>query len=396
METKPSFLELQRRFRADQLVLFVGAGVSQAAGLPSWSGLIVRVIEGAVAYGLEPSVGQALERARQKLAREDLIGALTTVAAALPGPMFVRLVQETLDDGAYEVPDVAVAVAELRDHLQAVITTNLDRLLERAFAGRWPDILVPSLGLGQRKGYILKLHGTRLSSESWVLTRPQYEALIHARPTLQKFLESLYLQRTLLFVGYGLRDPDFELLLGWMRTFAGSEPPRHFALMPEGSVDPEDRHGLEQAGIEVLPYPTPGGSHAEVARLLRALRDAPPSGTSAASSSPSRSSVLSSISSPSGAVHPPAGAQAMIPRERLARLFINMFSRDELNRLVSYLEEGLASDVPHASTANEFAAGVAGLLMDRGLVAAALERVARERPRRMTEIDEVRRLFPAN
>ncbi|MCY1007067.1 SIR2 family protein [Nannocystis pusilla] len=73
---------------------------------------------------------------------------------------------------------------------------------------------MPHLNLGQQRHYILQLHGTRTDRSSWVLGEREYEDLLHGRPELRRFVEGLFRFHPLLFVGYGLRDPDFDHLCG--------------------------------------------------------------------------------------------------------------------------------------------------------------------------------------
>jgi len=151
-----------------------------------------------------------------------------------------------------------------------VLTTNLDRFLERAFAGAWPTFSRATADVLQKPRYILKLHGTLENRGTWVLTRAEYDRAMHD-PLLRRAFDALYAQATLLFVGYGMADDDLDMALGWVRAQGGGQAPRHFALMPAGRVGPARRRQLEDAGVRVLDYATPGGSHEEMMRMLRAL-----------------------------------------------------------------------------------------------------------------------------
>ena len=54
--------------------------------------------------------------------------------------------------------------------------------------------------------------------------------------------------RTLLFVGYGLADDDFDRLLGEVRALSEGAPPRHYALVPAWEATPHWRRVREDAG----------------------------------------------------------------------------------------------------------------------------------------------------
>jgi len=268
--TAMPFDDLRARYLENRLVVFVGAGVSAAGGLPSWPGLIQQVLADVRATASAAEL-PALDEAATTLTGGDLIRALGELQAATTSAVYGRAVARALDDSRHPVPALAHAIASLAPTLHAVVTTNLDRFLERAFSGNWPNFTLPHLDLGQQKHYILQLHGNRTDRSSWVLSEREYEDLLHGRPELQRFVEGLFRFHTVLFVGYGLRDPDFDRLCGQMRVFSRGQAPQHFALVPEGKVGNYERRRLADAGIELLAYPNPDGSHAELLRMLHDL-----------------------------------------------------------------------------------------------------------------------------
>lgn len=276
------FDDLRAQYLENRLVVFVGAGVSHAGGLPAWPGLIQHVLTD-VRTAASAAELPALDEAAAALARGDLIRALGELQAATSSAVYGRAVSRALDDSRHPVPALARAIASLAPTLHAAITTNLDRFLERAFSGNWPTFTLPHLDLGQQKHYILQLHGNRTDRSSWVLGERDYEELLHGRPELQRFVEGLFRFHTLLFVGYDLRDPDFDRLCGQMRVVSRGQAPRHFALVPEGKVGNYERRRLADAGIELLAYANPDGSHAELLCMLHDLAASQPGTNTSAS-----------------------------------------------------------------------------------------------------------------
>jgi len=291
---------LQQRYLDGRLVLFVGAGVSQAGGLPSWPVLVQVVLDHARADRPAPETAVILDRAAEVLARGDLILALSELQRAMSAAAYGLAINRALDDGPHAIPPLALAIADLAPTLQSVVTTNLDRFLERAFVGAWPVYTLPRLDLGQREHNILKLHGCRTDRSSWVLTRREYDAL-HRRHELSDYMRGLYRFETLLFVGYGLHDPDLDALLTEFRAYAAGSPPHHFALMPRGQVDEASyRHLFAEAGLTILEY-DPADGHRELLTIIKDLAAAQsaPSAVAAASASPvNATTVISSSHSP--------------------------------------------------------------------------------------------------
>jgi hypothetical protein len=322
----PALLEVREHYRGGDLVLFVGAGVSNAAGLPSWAGLVARLVELARARGVAARDVDEIET----LARTGrFIDALSAVAGAVGEPEFVSVVKQALDDRklAPVVPDIGKAIASLEPRLRAVLTTNLDHLLERAFGGAWPALSRATGAAAQERGVILKLHGTLLDASTWVLTRGQYDRAMYNDPRLAATVASVFGARTLLFVGYGLADDDFDQLLARIRTFAGGAPPRHYALVREEQITAHWRRTREDAGVRVIAYRT----HADVPRILRwvAAEDA-----IAAAADPGRSRgdrEPRDGSTPRAAlVGPPAGQTTYLTRDALIPLWRRARARDEL------------------------------------------------------------------
>jgi hypothetical protein len=384
------FDDLRARYLENRLVVFVGAGVSAAGGLPSWSGLIQRVLADARATASTAEL-PALDEAEAALTRGDLIRALGEVQATTTSAVFNRAVSRALDDSRHPVPALAQAIADLAPTLHAVVTTNLDRFLERAFAGNWPSFTLPHLDLGQQKHYILQLHGNRIDRGSWVLSEREYEDLLHGRSELQRFVEGMFRFHTLLFVGYGLRDPDFDRLCGQLRVFGRGRAPQHFALMPEGKVGNYERRRLAEAGVELIEYPNPDGSHAELLRTLHDLAAVQPGAAASASITPPRTVAAANFASA-----PPAAAittPAMTPREALCGLLQSFFNESELRRFVTFLgHTDLASRLPGQGTSlAELVLETALLLEREGLLAAAFARLRIERPARAAEVEAVQR-----
>jgi hypothetical protein len=265
----PALAELRARFQAGAVVVFAGAGISLSGGLPSWAALVSRLRGHPRARGAAAEARAEIDTLVQE---RKLIDALTALEACLGRAELCAVVEAALDDASIAaVPEAAMALAALGPRLRAVLTTNLDRFLERAFAGAWPMFPRATADVVQRSRYILKLHGTLEDRSTWVLTRAEYDRAMHADPLLRRAFDALYAQATLLFVGYGLADDDLDLALGWVRALAGGQAPRHFALMPAGCMGPSRRRQLEDAGVRIVEYATPGGSHEEMVRVLRSL-----------------------------------------------------------------------------------------------------------------------------
>jgi NAD-dependent SIR2 family protein deacetylase len=103
-----------------------------------------------------------LQEITELAASRQYINALSALKVCLGASAFCTFVERHLDDARAAEPNVARAIAALAPRLRAVLTTNIDHLLERAFTGRWPTLPRATGDIADRKRFILKLHGTLL------------------------------------------------------------------------------------------------------------------------------------------------------------------------------------------------------------------------------------------
>ncbi|WP_437526497.1 SIR2 family protein [Sorangium sp. So ce726] len=264
MPPSPSILhDLRDAYQTGNLIVFAGAGVPAAAGLPDWLTLATQLGTRVQREGKAPDVVAEIS---DLLQRRQFIDALSAAKQALGEHEFNLAIEKAVDDERATIPDLAKAIAELKPKLRAVITTNLDRFLERAFGGDWQDLSSPTGDLAQKSRYILKLHGTRIDRRTWIFARDEYDQATFGWPNHRSAFETLFRAYPILFVGYGLSDDDFDMTLGATRALAGANPPVHFALV-RAPIPPYRRTRLERAGLRLVEY----DKHDDVPGILRTL-----------------------------------------------------------------------------------------------------------------------------
>lgn len=261
--------------------LFVGAGLSQGAGLKGWPGLLRAMLE-----RLEKRDGPQEEHDEliDAIERNDLLAVAEELRERLGLDEFRHLLSEEIR-GAKGSPSPTPTDTHRRIHaipFGALVTTNYDQLIEGAYAlenqgstlHAFTHQDVPELAAALRESpYLLKLHGDISRIDGVVLGSSDYRQIIHANPACRKHLSTLFATRTVLFVGYGLGDPDLLLLLDELRQHFADYTTQHYALMPEGSVPNFKRGRFEKDyGIRILTY-SPTEGHPEVSGFLQALAE---------------------------------------------------------------------------------------------------------------------------
>jgi len=188
-------------------VLWVGAGLSVAAGCPS-TGTIV----------------SALRAAADRDLPDD--GEFTTIVDAFVEAVGAGELGDVLQ-GLFQSPREptpthhAIARLAAAGHFTALVTTNYDDLLERALAAAGVKVVIQVLEdnaeLRVQDGALrlLKIHGSQDAWHRIVLSGRSYAEFDARYGFLREQLDVLLRQHSLLFVGCSLQDPR---ILQWLET----------------------------------------------------------------------------------------------------------------------------------------------------------------------------------
>jgi hypothetical protein len=203
--------------RSGNLVVFLGAGVSVAAGVPAWRQLLAQI---GTDLGIEASQMTAI---RDLDPRDQ-----ATVMQQLHPEGFSSAVQRSL---AADRPSLLHGLVSSLP-VKEFVTTNFDTLFERSAetAGRRLAV-IPGGSVTAADRWLLKLHGT-LGSDL-VLTRGDYLGATLHHVALRGLVQAMVMTRHMLFIGYSLSDEDFHLLVHEVRS-SGTANASGFgtALMP--------------------------------------------------------------------------------------------------------------------------------------------------------------------
>ena len=109
----------------------------------------------------------------------------------------------------------------------AIVTTNYDDLLERAFDPvRKVRSIVTDEDLTQHRTLddiaIVKMHGDLARRDTIVIAEEDYRQYATTRPGISVKVRQLLVEHPLLFLGFSLVDPHFSTIDGWIRDTVGS------------------------------------------------------------------------------------------------------------------------------------------------------------------------------
>jgi hypothetical protein len=251
--------ELCRLVAADKVILWVGSGLSAAAGLPLWPQAAARLIQAAV------DVGVLAEHDRSKFDKwppRDIGGKLLL---ELPerhrAQFFLRNFATENISEAHEILGII--------GFKRIITTNWDTLLERMndhllsqpdpdrpWQNRWTASFTQkdheqfaAVGRGDLAVWILHLHGVHHRPNTIVWSESAYDDVM-ADTVVENLVASSLRDETVLFVGFGLSDEDQDLLLRKVRRQKTTRA-LHYAILPKDRIQASDLMGK---GIVPISY----------------------------------------------------------------------------------------------------------------------------------------------
>jgi photosystem II stability/assembly factor-like uncharacterized protein/energy-coupling factor transporter ATP-binding protein EcfA2 len=255
-----------------ECTLFWGGGLSAQAGYPTWREALAGMIEDAEAdepfkAGLRAllSAGRfslVVDSLATRLSRAQIIGQLSKRWGA-PRPI---------------TPTIN-AISRLP--FTNAVTSVWDPLIEQAFARRDPVVVmgVSSESLERlltREAFcIVRLWGALSRPDSVLFTNNEYRTAVAGNQTFAKYLASLTLSQSHLFVGASLETIEEYL----SSTPRDTSTHKHYALVPESEGIELAREVFRERGVELLVFrPTPGWPElpAFLTKLEQAIRASAP------------------------------------------------------------------------------------------------------------------------
>lgn len=200
--------------------IFVGAGVSMAAGYPSWSGLL-------------REIGDELEVDAKNV--HDLAALAQWSIQESGGATRVRNVIKNEIGPDKPIPETVSIISRLP--VRHIWTTNYDRLIERAFeAIRRPLTPVSgpkdlALRVTPGASLLYKMHGSVERPEDIVISTDDYELFRSRRGQYLPLFQAHLTSMSMLFIGISFTDPNIRHVLSLIRESFTDAPPEHFAIV---------------------------------------------------------------------------------------------------------------------------------------------------------------------
>lgn len=191
----------------DHLVVFVGAGVSANSNLPSWSGLVKEFASG---LGINREFGS-----------DDYL--------KIPQYYYNQRGKNEYFKKIMEIFDVPLSPNIIHDYIlklkpRHIITTNYDNLIEQAIEKHFMfyDTVNEDIDLAYSSNgrMLIKMHGD-LARKNIVLKEDDYLNYSTNFKLIESYVKSIFINNTVLFVGYSLQDYDLKLIMKNLQGILG-------------------------------------------------------------------------------------------------------------------------------------------------------------------------------
>jgi len=208
--------EIQEAIKNNKLVVFAGSGLSAKFNLPTW----IKLTEDVISEINEKKFNDLLPVLKS--------GILTPI--------------EVLDKIQSKHSKVRSYIKENfkidknKDFLLhkkilkvtgAIITTNYDNAFEEACSNTIiPSKYTSNFNISEinksDKPYIFKLHGCYTEPDNCIIFSDDYKKLYNGDTSSKEKLKSIFIDKTILFVGFSFNDPDINLIFSTLDTLFGN------------------------------------------------------------------------------------------------------------------------------------------------------------------------------
>lgn len=207
---------IANRILKKKLVLFIGAGMSNNIGAPTWNELIEHLsINNDCDFGVSSLLGNNLELAEYFTCYYDSCKNEKAV---------LKEVANIFDEDYNELKSSEIYKMLVSLNVDTIYTTNYDRILEKAYeihSSKKAETICSLQSLSKSdpdKVHIVKFHGDIKEPENLVLTQSSYYKRYDFENALDILLRKDLLTKSFLFLGYGFGDNNLKYMFYKLNT----------------------------------------------------------------------------------------------------------------------------------------------------------------------------------
>lgn len=241
--------EIREKLNANNMIVFIGAGVSATLNLPTWGQLIDEM---AKELGFDPYVfkelGDYLSLAEYYLLKTHNLDDLQ------------KWMEEHWSIAEDEIQKSEIYNAITSMNCKQIYTTNYDRTLETAFSLKGKPVkrivtVDDLVNISDEDTQIVKFHGDMGNTQSIVVAESSYFERLNFESPLDIKLRSDMLGKSILFIGYSMSDINIRILLYkldqlWKRSNATETKPASYIFL--ATPDPIQEEIFKHRGISPI------------------------------------------------------------------------------------------------------------------------------------------------
>lgn len=252
------FEQLVELLVANEVVPFIGAGISSGGGFPTWADHLRQ-------QGRTAGIPKAQVEAWLTAGKYETV--IAEIEQRHGRDVFAQEIRDVFGKRG-QIQDITLLISELFS--DTLITTNYDRLIELVYdtGGASPVQMISGTTATElpdpNKVTLIKIHGDFADPGHCILSKAQYDAAygeagLDLERTVPRTLARYYCNNSLLFLGCNLRNDRTLQVFQAAKAAAGDVLlPLHFSLeqAPEQLADLTARNAeLSRLGITAIWYP---------------------------------------------------------------------------------------------------------------------------------------------
>jgi len=244
--------EISDKIQDNRVVLFAGAGLSRNARrkdgnmdkkIPLWEDLSIEMLNRL--YGDDET--------RIENEKRFYLDVADKFEAVYGRDAILHLLEEMLEDPEFDPGEIHQLISRFN---WEVITTNFDTLIERGyeFTNKIPNIITadPDLAfLGAPR--IFKINGCiKHAREQIIISGEDFRTYSNKKPLIELYVKKCFIEKTVLFVGFSLDDPEFKMIHGWVRDRLLDKRANRFAYSIRLYADEKTKRIWNPRGINFI------------------------------------------------------------------------------------------------------------------------------------------------
>ena len=230
---------IRKAMKNNQLALFIGAGVSINSGMPSWQNAV-------------ETIGKRL--GIEQVANTDFLKIPQYYYNANGKQAYNSLMQEIFKYRV-ELPISSIHKKLLKFNAQTIITTNYDKLIERASEekGEIRHIICQDSDIPYIKNnkQLIKMHGD-FDHDNFVLKEDDYLNYSSNFKLIENYVRSIIGSKVILFVGYSFNDPDLKQIFSWVKNILGKDMRKAYLINAENEYNENEANYYNNLGLDVI------------------------------------------------------------------------------------------------------------------------------------------------